>query len=205
MNLMSQIFTLVDIPDAFRNRIESDEFLEFNRRLRQIKAEPSALVRVKEVYELISFYKKPYDVDYASAIKSRGKLKNRPLILNPEETLQYGGVCRDFARLLKWALMQVARSSSPDPESQVFSTAIKIGKGEDGLGHMWVRVNVPLVNPINKLSRFQGIELDITNFAGNFTPLPPFGSHWTQMQMQSDLQQCQKIISCLNEQSPSKN
>lgn len=186
-----------EIPDAFRGLLRDPSFRAYNESLRQIKTEKKALLRVKSVYELVMAYKKPYDEQYASEIIAGRVEKKRPLIFTPEETLRYGGVCVDFARLLKWSLMQVMRSSSADPMAEVFSVSLKIGMGQNKTGHAWVGVNIPYRQDGLQSVEFFRFDLDMTNFNKNFTPLPPLGSQWSAQQRLTDYNRCQDLIDCI--------
>lgn len=185
-----------DIPDAFRNinGNENSEEQKFVNRLKEIKKNPSAVARVQATYNLVIEYQKPFDSELYDAYKN-GVHLDRPLVQTPEFTLKHGGVCRDFARVLKWALQQVGRSTSPSKDAEVFTAEVRMGTGKPA-GHAWVSVNMPIRDPNGQIAGFGRIDLDPTN-AASFTPYPPFAQNLPKAQMNSRFNLCKKIVTCV--------
>ncbi|OQW46945.1 MAG: hypothetical protein A4S09_03290 [Proteobacteria bacterium SG_bin7] len=181
-----------EIPDAFRNLSHTEEEINYANQLTEIKKIPSAVERIKETYSLVIRHQKPYNYKLTPS-------SNREIIYTPERTLKYGGVCRDFARTLKWSLQQVAKSSSTDRNAETFTPEIQWGHDGKDKGHMWVSVNVPIRNTNGHIQRFAHIDLDSTNYNLSFVPLMPLSKNLSHQQMKQNFKSCQQIISCLEQ------
>lgn len=190
------IAALFEASDAFRKIGANAMEVSFNDRLKEIKKNPSAIERVKATYELVLLFKKPFDQAYMQAILDHKPAPKRPLVLKPEVTLEKGGVCRDFARLLEWSLLQVARSSSESKSAEVFSYEFQSASGKGG-GHAWISVNLPIRSLDRKRTEFSRIDLDPTNFTDKFVPLPPLAQGQPESRIDQYANTCAKIISCL--------
>ena len=186
------------IRDGFR-KIGKDKLeKDFDAKLSEIKKNPDALQRVKATYEFVIKSLKPYD-DHASERFDAGE---RPLVYTPEETLHHEAVCRDYARLLKWALLQVAQPSS-GLKGQSFSASIETAYNKEGTrGHAWVSVNLPMSDSAGSFLGTERIDLDPTNFPDKFTPLMPLGQMLPQSRIKEYDNICSNLVDCLNKPEP---
>ncbi len=138
-----------------------------------------------------------YDPEALEAQKQNIRYPDFHFIYSPERTLQTGGVCRDFSMLLKWALMQVARSSSISRDAEVFTADIRAGNLVTGLGHMWVTVNLPEYDFSGRLVAYHSVDLDPTNFKKGFVPLMPYAQRLSDSELLKRFKQCEALVSCL--------
>lgn len=122
----------------------------------------------------------------------------------PENLLQNSqdrgtvGVCREFATLLRWSLLQVSRhpkSNSSALGPMDFSAEIVSGATPVG-GHAWVRVNLPVIKN-GRLINFTRFDIDTTWYP-QFTPLFPRRSGVSDKNLRRLRQECDEVASCLN-------
>lgn len=108
------------------------------------------------------------------------------------------GVCREFATLLKWSLLQVARhphSKSPALESTDFSAKTVSGNTPVGQ-HAWVRINLP-IHKKGRLIGFTHFDIDTTWYP-DFTPLFPRRSGVSDKNLRRLRRECDEISNCLS-------
>lgn len=191
-------FDVYILPDTFTwiggNEITDRYYAE----LLEIKNLTSVYQRLQLTYELFLKYKTTYDELY---IKKQINSSNRGLWLTPNETLQSKAICRDFARLLNYSFAVTGATSNPSNGWQPVFTS-KIRTGYDDLGaHAWVTVKVPILNDSGQLEGFTNIDFDPTNFTKDYVPLMPLAQNLNEDVALDYFNQCQKIISCLEDQT----
>lgn len=159
---------------------------DFSDQLKAIRSIKNRYERIHQTYRLVNQYQGKYD-----------RTSKMPILsTNPKDTLErsaetsYGGVCRQFAELLKWSLNQVNHQDS-DVINETFTATIA-----SSWDHMWVRVKLPSENG-NGFSE-ETIDLDNTDFPRIFVPLRSRTALSEDDRRAFD-QQCHRIHSCLRE------
>lgn len=194
---------------AFSRLESSDKQREFKRQLDRIRVNPNPVERVRLVHELVVRTQGKYDLKnggldsawsgWLIAWQEPGNL------INSAEKTGSAGVCREFASLLQWSLLQVARhpdskgmALSPTDFSSEFMYAKVPGpKGwDDGWGHAWVRVNLPRFNSQGALEAFDRFDIDSTVYP-QFSPLYPRRTGISNEKRIELLEQCKEIQECL--------
>lgn len=175
---LSEIFSGVDflkIEDVQKN---------FGDRLLEIKQIQNRFERIRQTYMLVNQYQGKYD-----------RLSPTPIFsINPRDTLErsartsIGGVCRQFAELLKWSLNEVG---SFNQENVELSFKAEIATSWN---HMWVRVNLPTL--VGGRIEIRTLDLDNTDHPKLYVPLR---SRIAISEGRRALlyQQCKRVISCL--------
>lgn len=183
--------------------------------LKKIRKNPNALARIKAVYELAARHSGTYDYE-SNGMRN---LKSGAVVgaYRPENLLASAkrngtiGVCREFAGLLEWSLMQVGRyegSKNAALDTTDFSVDMMAGTvpgangWKDGGGHAWVRVNIPVQK--NGGIDFTHVELDTTWYGDNFTPLFPRRSGVTEKTRKRAAKECRAIQRCLIDSANAK-
>lgn len=174
---------------------------KFQARLDEIKKIENPMDRVRKTYELVAKTQGFYDTQnmYEARNLSPGNLIDRAAEKGS------AGVCRDFASLLQWSLLQVAKHPSsksdtlgPNDFSSKFTVGDVPGVGgwRNGSGHAWVRVNLPQFEN-GQLKRFNTFDVDTTLYPQKFTPLMPRRSGLTPENKFNFLSECKQVSSCL--------
>lgn len=197
---------------AFSKMNNNQHQKQYMSELEKIKAIPDRMERIKRVYELVSAYQGQYNYDSMGAKTDfvEGKMVGA---LRPENLVDAAkkngtaGVCRHFAALLYWSLLQVGRS--PDSKDSAlsendFSVSYMTGDvplaGGNSGGHAWVRVNLPIKNE-KGVRDFRHFDLDTTWYPQDFTVLMPRRSGLSENARSKALSDCQEIKSCLMKRS----
>lgn len=191
---------------AFDNLNGSQKQKSFRAELEKIKQIPNSMDRIKQVYDLVVRTQGHYDDDNMgkkNVLTGKVIFTDAPSnIINAAEKTGTGGVCRDFASLLQWSLLQVARGPhsknsalEPNDFSSEFITGYVPVNGGTG-GHAWVRVHLPQYNSTGQLTGFNNFDLD-TTFYSDFSPLFPRLSGLSPENQQRAVRECTQIISCL--------
>jgi hypothetical protein len=185
---------------------------QFMAQLEAIKSIHNPMDRIQKVYELVGKNQGHYDYDtmgdrtMSSGFGFFAETPNN--VLNNAETRGTGGVCRDFASLLQWSLLQVARDSDSrsgplgphDFSSDFIANDITTLDGRRG-GHAWVRVHLPQYNNRGKLIGFNNFDLDTTWYPKIFSPLFPRLSGLSEQTRIKATLQCNEIVECLSQQA----
>lgn len=172
----------------------------FMKALEKIKENPNRYERIRDTYKLVSRYQGEYDYETLKKFSIKGlHIWSTPeAVVNDAQTMGSGGVCRNFASLLTWSLLQVARpkgNTSMALDETSFSTEFIAGDVVGG-GHRWVRVNLPKKIP-GKGIEFKSIDLDTTWYPATVTALQPRLDGLTESEMQTLSNKCKQIILCL--------
>lgn len=193
---------------AFSRLRGSETQKEFKKRLERIKAKRDRYERIRDVYALVSEFQGKYDYRALNEFA----LTRSYLWLTPAETLDsakdtgYGGICRNFATLLYWSLLQVARPMGSDSmalDESSFSAELMTGpvplrdgsRGE----HAWVRVNLPFRKADGPGLRFESVDLDTTFYPNEFAPLIPRLSGVSAEERAGIMTACERVRRCLFE------
>lgn len=190
-------------PAAFARLGGTPRQEAFKKELEQIRQDPNPMSRIKKVYELVARNQGHYDSENIGALK----FQTPGNLLNRVDNMGTAGVCRDFAALLQWSLMQVYRhpsSTGPalgptDFSSEVVTGAIPGRRGwEDTQHHAWIRINLPQFDG-QLLDGFHHFDLDTTWYSEQFSPLMPRRSALSEENRTKALGQCEQIQACLLE------
>lgn len=170
----------------------------FKARLQEIRKDPRPLNRIQQVYEAVLYYQ--------GDIQGTFTLDNPGQMLDRVRQTGVGGTCRDFATLLYWSLLQVARpngyeSQLGELDENSFSVDMPTGVGnQNGKWsrevHVWVRVNVPKRR--NGQLSFESYDLDTTNYRSRFTPLMVRFQGVSDVELSRLHGRCMEILECLN-------
>ncbi|AFY00766.1 transglutaminase-like domain-containing protein [Bdellovibrio bacteriovorus] len=186
------------------DRLQGDEWqMEYAQKLQTIKSIPDPLERIRQVYLLVVRNQGSYDNDSngMNSLKSGyifGEYTPSNL-LNTARKTGSAGVCRHFASLLQWSLIQVARhpssrSSALGPLD--FSSEFVLGTIPDAGGHAWVRVHLPQYDLSGRLQGFNNMDLDTTWYS-RFSPVFPRFSGLKNDTRIKAAKQCREIQTCL--------
>lgn len=193
-------------PAAFSNMKKTEVQKQFMNELLSYKKIEDPIVRIQKVYEFVGRSQGEYD-------KSGGAISYRSpeALLNKAASDGVGGQCRDYALLLYWSLLQVARH--PDDEKtglgglseKSFSLEPVHGNGKFNdkyVGfHEWVRVNLPRKNPKTGQRYFEKFDLDATWYRKDFTPLMPRHQNFSNKEIIDHKNKCDRLVSCLSGES----
>jgi hypothetical protein len=179
--------------------------IEYKKQILEIKKIPDRIERIRQVYLLVSRTQGFYDYETAGL---RTDFKEGWMVgaLRPENLIdsahKYGtaGICRQFAALMYWSLLQVARAEG--------SVGGALGEGDfsmsfvsgevpwDGkiIGHAWIRVHLPIRQ--NGILEFQDFDLDTTIFPGTFVMLIPRRSGLPTQERLDLISQCRQLQKC---------
>lgn len=170
----------------------------FKARLDEIKKDPRPMARIQQVYESVLFYQGDTQSHYT--------LDNPGQMLDRVKETGAGGTCRDFANLLYWSLLQVARPSGVESRlgemgETSFSVELPTGVGDingqwSGEVHVWVRVNIPKRRHGQLV--FESFDLDTTNYKSRFTPLMIRYQGLSDQELSRLHGRCLEIVQCLN-------
>lgn len=174
----------------------------FQKELDRIKKIKNPMDRVKQVYDLVVRTQGFYDQE-KSVFRTLGNGKvifaeTPENLINSAEKYGTAGVCREFASLLQWSLLQVARH--PDSKGVAlgpndFSSEFINGQVPAG-GHAWVRVHLPKYSKEGQIQSFNNFDLDTTLYS-EFSPLYPRRSGVTPAERRALRYQCDEIMECL--------
>lgn len=180
---------------------------EYKQKLEAIKSIQNPMVRIQKVYELASSYQGIPDLETLGArADRRGKYL---LALTPNNLLDSAkeegsaGVCRQFASLLYWSLLQVSRwrdSSSAALSEADFSPELIFANSTAG-PHAWVRVNLPKRDESTHRILFEQLDLDTTWYPKHFTPLMPRKQGLSAETRRKNLEQCNHVLACLTKKA----
>lgn len=170
----------------------------FANELDLIRPVTSPVVRIQKVYELVARHQGNYDDG------GGGSPYFLPFtMINRAAKTGIGGQCRDFALMLYWSLLQVARHESDQtglgglgPNS--FSVSAIYGSGQYGdkkVAHEWVRVHVP-----GKNRTLNSFDLDSTWYRNTFTPIPRRLQGLSQTTLATAKTLCNARLRCWREQ-----
>jgi hypothetical protein len=160
---------------------------DFAKKLKAIRSLENRYERIHQTYRLVNQYQGKYDRDSKLPLFST----------NPKDTLErssetsYGGVCRQFAELLKWSLNQVSQQGSSSI-NKTFTADIA-----SSWDHMWVRVTLPSEDGSGSVE--ETIDLDNTDHPHLFVPLRSRTS-LSENEQQAIDGQCRRLQACLREQ-----
>ncbi len=170
---------------------------DYMKSLEKIKQNPERHERIRDVYLLAARYQGIYDYGSLAGFS----LKH--LSLSPESPLDKGGgVCRNFASLLAWSLLQVARPTGNKNmalDETSFSSDIVTGPGFRGGGHAWVRIKLPKKREKMPGYDFEEVDLDTTNYPNSFVALSPRHSGMPFKKLEETYRKCREVVSCLVE------
>lgn len=197
---------------AFSKMNNNEHQKQYMSELEKIKTIPDRMERIKRVYELVSTYQGQYDYD--SLGKKTDFVEGKMVgALRPENLVDAAkkngtaGVCRHFAALLYWSLLQVGRSSESKDSAlgeNDFSVSYMTGDvplaGGNSGGHAWVRVNLPIKNE-KGVRDFRHFDLDTTWYPQDFTVLMPRRSGLSENARSKAVSDCQEVKSCLMKRS----
>ncbi len=156
---------------------------EYQAALDRIRLTPHRAERVKQVFQLARKYQGQGDPENPLQYLHPGRILRRAAAGEP------GGVCREFAVLLYWSLLQVARPEGAKLE-QEFTPEIRYGAT-----HWWVRVHFPK----SKGQKLESFNIDTTDYL-SFVPLQPRQDKELMRWVPLKKNWCQKTIRCLRDQ-----
>lgn len=195
---------------AFSNLNNNDIQKKYKAQLEAIKEIPDRLERIRRVYMLASFYQGKYDDDTMGSKADRNGFfigASRPEnLIDSAQKDGSAGVCRHFASLLNWSLLQVSRwkhSNKMELTENDFSSTTTSGEYGSG-SHAWVRVNLP-VKQKNGVLDFQHFDLDTTWYPGVFVPLFPRLSGLSETKRKELASECALVYTCLVKQLDKNN
>ncbi|MCM2324037.1 MAG: hypothetical protein NDJ90_12325 [Oligoflexia bacterium] len=180
----------------------SEAQAKFKAELERIKSEPDPVLRIQRVYELVSRSQGEYDPERGfTPYRLPGPLLDRA------KKKEIGGQCRDFALLMYWSLVQVARYPQNEPMSRLnrnsFSMEVAYGDGHVETGdyvgfHEWVRVNLPVYVEPGKPIRFEQFDVDTTWYPGTFSPVMARTQNLSPDELAEKQARCQEMQACLS-------
>ncbi len=187
---------------AFSLLDETELQRSFQKELDQIKQIEDPMERIKKVYDLVVRTQGKYDTETMGfdTVKS-GKLvlTNTPgNLINNAEKRGTAGVCREFASLLQWSLLQVARHPSSKTSAlgpNDFSSEMTGGITTVG-PHAWVRVHLPKYNSQGQLQGFQDFDVDTTWYE-EFSPVYQRRSGLSVKEQMAMVESCETVQRCL--------
>lgn len=180
---------------AFSTLNGNENQRRYRRQLDEIKRIPNPMERIRRVYELVARTQGSYN--YGSNAIRLGTPGN---LIDTAAREGSAGVCRDFAALLQWSLMQVARysgSTRMDLGPTDFSSEIKTGSTPSG-GHAWVRVNLPNHDAQGRITGFNRFDLDTTWYPEQFSVLFPRNSSLSEGNRTRLVRECSTVVNCLS-------
>lgn len=180
---------------AFSTLNGNENQRRYQRQLDEIKRIPNPMERIKRVYELVARTQGSYN--YGSNALRLGTPGN---LIDTAAREGSAGVCRDFAALLQWSLMQVARysgSTRMDLGPTDFSSEMKTGSTPAG-GHAWVRVNLPNHDAQGRIIGFNRFDLDTTWYPEQFSVLFPRNSSLSEANRTRLVRECSSVVNCLS-------
>lgn len=194
---------------AFSSLQKTKEGRQYMATLNSIKNIANPMERIRQTYELAAKHSGHYDhetngMDTWNSGAIVGAHRPENLLANNRERGTVG-VCREFAALLQWSLMQVSRhptSKSSALDEKDFSSTLVGGTvpgsngWKDGGGHAWVRINLPVFKN-GRLLDFTHFDLDTTWYPKKFAPLFPRRSGVSQANRRKLIQQCGEVVDCL--------
>jgi hypothetical protein len=187
---------------AFSRLDQTELQKSFQKELDRIKQIKNPMDRVKQVYDLAVRTQGFGDYETMgnrTAAKGKIILTLTPgNLINSAEENGTAGVCREFASLLQWSLLQVARH--PDSTGMAlgpndFSSEFIAGRVPGG-GHAWVRVHQPKHSKEGQIQGFNDFDLDTTWYS-EFSPLYPRGTGVTSAERRVLRNEYYKIRECL--------
>lgn len=191
-----------EVTASFSTLNGSEEGRAYMRALKKIKQIKNPVERIAQTYRLAVINSGEYDHEtmgnqtlYSGFVFGAYRPEN--LLRNSRDRGTIG-VCREFAALLKWSLLQVARhpnSQSPALEATDFSAETESGNTPVGQ-HGWVRINLPVYKE-GRLSGFIHFDLDTTWYP-DFTPLFPRRSGVSDKNLRRLRRECEELALCLS-------
>jgi hypothetical protein len=189
---------------ALQNTTEGQKYMT---ELSKIKVIKNPIERVRLTYQLAAKNSGHYDtISHGTKTWSSGYFLGG---WTPENLLENYkrrgsvGVCREFARLLAWSLLQVARHKDSKCMGLCdtdFSYDIKGGQLTNNEGvtgsHAWIRINLPVFEN-GKLKDWHHFDLDTTWYPQTYTPLFPRRLGTSKKTRLKALRQCEQIRTCL--------
>ena len=187
-----------NIPSVLRDMLGDDTTVkEYRVRLAALQKIKNRFERIKGAYLLAVSAQGQYAHD------SDGNyfLMTPSKILNRAKQGKSGGVCRDFAKLLEWSLLQVNMSPTLSPELKQWG-----GLDEDSFsvqtvadssaGHAWVEVILPVGSGEKQV--FHHLHLDSTWYK-TYSPLFPRRTIIPESQRRQLTEQCRAVSSCVQD------
>ena len=179
--------------------------IEYKKQILEIKKIQDRIERIRQVYLLVSRTQGFYDYETAGL---RTDFKEGWMVgaLRPENLIEsahkYGtaGICRQFAALMYWSLLQVARAEGSVNGAlgeNDFSMSFVSGEVPwDGqiIGHAWIRVHLPV--RVQGRLEFQDFDLDTTIFPGTFVMLVPRRTGLPTQERLDLISECRQIQKC---------
>lgn len=174
---------------------------DFNKQLEAIRLIRDPILRIQKVYQLVTRFQGEYDSETTGSLPYR-----RPgAVINKAAKDGVGGQCRDFALLLYWSLLQVARHPDDrriygDLGENSFSVSPQFGDGkfdDEYVGfHDWVRVHLAGRDDSYRLY-FVRFDLDNTFYPKAFTPLMPRQQNFSERDLAKRKNTCDQLVRCL--------
>lgn len=171
----------------------------YRKELDRIRQIPNPLERIRKVYALAASVSGSYDHETMGnrALGGAGWVGGHMpghLIDHATKTGSIG-VCREYAALLGWSLLQVARH--PSSKSMAlgptdFSASYRYGNV--GGGHAWVQAHLPQFDR-GRINGFVDIDLDTTWYS-TFVPLFPRRALSAKTRERA-IRECHEIIACM--------
>lgn len=193
---------------AFSRLQSSEAGRRYMTALNNIKQNPNPLERIRRTYELAVMHSGEYDERELGTPAFWSGLffgAHRPEnLLENARSRGTVGVCREFAALLKWSLLQVSRHPTSQGGALAatdFSSTFMGGylPGSNGwqnsVGHAWVRINLPVIRD-GRLIDFTHFDLDTTWYP-RFTILFPRRSGLSATNLERARRECHQILQCL--------
>lgn len=193
---------------AFSRLDQTELQKSFQKELDRIKQVKNPMDRMKQVYDLVVRTQGEYDeytLGFATVRKGKVALTYTPgNLINSAEEYGTAGVCREFASLLQWSLLQVARH--PDSKGMAlgpndFSSELVGGDVPIG-AHAWVRAHLPKFNKDGQLQGFNDFDLDTTWYS-EFSPVYPRRSGISEEERKILINESKEIAECLKNRQKS--
>lgn len=188
--------------NSFSRLDETELQKSYQKELERIKQIEDPMERIKQVYDLAVRTQGKYDYETKGMDTAKSGMyvmTNLPgNLINNAEKRGTAGVCREFASLLQWSLMQVARhpsskSSALGPKD--FSSEMVGGMTPIG-AHAWVRIHLPKHSSEGQLQGFQDFDVDSTWYS-EFSPVYERRSGLSVKEQMAMVESCERVQKCL--------
>ncbi|MFS4459768.1 hypothetical protein [Bdellovibrio sp. HCB2-146] len=191
---------------AFSDMDGTPEQIAYMSALNEIRQIDNPMERIRKVYYLAASHQGYYDektLGFRTWKNGKVLFAETPEnLLNSKKKYGTAGVCREFASLLQWSLLQVARHPSSHQgglSEKDFSSEVVTG-APGGTGHAWLRVHLPVHNANGMILGFHNFDLDTTWHPETFAVLSPRESGISTEQRWNLINQCQQIQQCIIDQ-----
>jgi hypothetical protein len=196
-----------DAAAAFDDMDDSETQIAYKNTLRRIALIPDRMERIRLTYDHAVRHSGSYDhPTFGMKTIKRGYLFGAHTPGNLVGAAKENGtigVCREYAALLYWSLLQVARHPSSKGRWDLGPNDFSVSSipGVAGGPHVWIRVTLAEHDSIGRITGFVRFDLDSTWYA-TFTPLVPRRTGLSDQTRNAALRQCVAISDCLSGSKP---